>query len=138
MGGQLFKILHIPFIFSYYTFLMRILLVEDEHKISAYVKRGLEESGHAVDAVYTGKEAFEWAESAPYDAIILDILMPEMDGLTACQELRQRDDRTPILMLTARDTVNDHVAGLDVGANDYLVKPFPLEQPISPRSRWDH
>ena len=61
---------------------MRILLVEDEHKISAYVKRGLEESGYAVDAVFTGKEALDWAESAPYDAIVLDILLPEMDGLT--------------------------------------------------------
>jgi DNA-binding response OmpR family regulator len=107
---------------------MRILLVEDEHKISAYVKRGLEESSYAVDAVFTGKEALDWAESAPYDAIILDILLPEMDGLTACRELRQRGDRTPILMLTARDTVDDRVTGLDAGADDYLVKPFALKE----------
>ena len=107
---------------------MRILLVEDEHKISAYVKRGLEETGYAVDAVFTGREALDWAESAPYDAIILDILLPEMDGLTACRELRQRGDRTPILMLTARDTVDDRVAGLDAGADDYLVKPFALKE----------
>ena len=107
---------------------MRILLVEDEHKISAYVKRGLEESGYAVDAVFTGTEALDWAEAAPYDAIILDILLPEMDGLTTCQELRQRGDRTPILMLTARDTVDDRVAGLDAGADDYLVKPFALKE----------
>ena len=107
---------------------MRILLVEDEHKISAYVKRGLEESGYAVDAVFTGKEALDWAEAAPYDAIVLDILLPEMDGLTACRELRQRGDRTPILMLTARDTVDDRVAGLDAGADDYLVKPFALKE----------
>ena len=107
---------------------MRILLVEDEHKISAYVKRGLEESGYAVDAVFTGKEALDWAESAPYDAIVLDILLPEMDGLTTCRELHQRGDRTPILMLTARDTVDDRVAGLDAGADDYLVKPFALKE----------
>ena len=107
---------------------MRILLVEDEHKISTYVKRGLEESGYAVDAVFTGKEALDWAESAPYDTVILDILLPEMDGLTACRELRQRGDRTPILMLTSRDTVDDRVAGLDAGADDYLVKPFAIKE----------
>jgi DNA-binding response OmpR family regulator len=82
---------------------MRVLLVEDEHKISAYVKRGLEESGYAVDAVYTGREALDWAESAPYDLIVLDIMLPELDGLTVCSELRQRGERTPVLMLTARD-----------------------------------
>ncbi|MDI6695796.1 MAG: response regulator transcription factor [Anaerolineales bacterium] len=107
---------------------MRILLVEDEHKISAYVKRGLEESGYAVDAVFTGKEALDWAEAVSYDAIVLDILLPEMDGLTACRELRGRGDRTPILMLTARDTVDDRVVGLDAGADDYLVKPFAIKE----------
>ena len=107
---------------------MRILLVEDEHKISSYIKRGLEESGYAVDAVFTGQDALDWAESTPYDAIILDILLPEMDGLAVCHELRQRGDRTPILMLTARDTVDDRVAGLDAGADDYLIKPFALKE----------
>lgn len=107
---------------------MRVLIVEDERKISAYVKRGLEESGYAVDAVYTGKEALDWKEAAPYDVIILDILIPEIDGLTVCRELRQRGDRTPILMLTARDTVDDRVAGLDAGADDYLVKPFAMKE----------
>lgn len=107
---------------------MRILLVEDERKISAYVKRGLEESGYVVDAVYTGREALDWAEAASYDLIILDILLPEMDGLSACRNLRQRGNRTPILMLTARDTVDDRVAGLDAGADDYLVKPFAMKE----------
>jgi DNA-binding response OmpR family regulator len=107
---------------------MRILLVEDERKISAYVKRGLEESGYAVDPAYTGREALDWAESAPYDVIILDILLPEMDGLSVCRELRKRGDRTPVLMLTARDTVDDRVAGLDAGADDYLVKPFAIKE----------
>lgn len=107
---------------------MRILLVEDENRISTYVKRGLEEFGYAVDAVLTGKDALDWAESAPYDVIVLDILLPEMDGLSVCRELRREGDRTPILMLTARDTVDDRVAGLDAGADDYLVKPFAMQE----------
>lgn len=107
---------------------MRVLLVEDERRISIYVKRGLEEEGYAVDAVYTGREALDWAEAAPYDLIILDILLPEMDGLSVCRELRRRGIRTPVLMLTARDTVDDRVAGLDAGADDYLVKPFAMKE----------
>ncbi len=107
---------------------MRILFVEDERKISAYVKRGLEESGYAVDPVYTGREALDWVESAPYDLIILDILLPEMDGLSVCRELRRRGLRTPVLMLTARDDIDDRVAGLDAGADDYLIKPFALKE----------
>jgi DNA-binding response OmpR family regulator len=107
---------------------MRVLIVEDERKISAYVKRGLEEQGYAVDAAYTGKEALDFAEAAPYDLILLDILLPEMDGLAVCRELRQRGNRTPVLMLTARDAIDDRVAGLDAGADDYLVKPFALKE----------
>lgn len=107
---------------------MRVLIVEDERKISAYVKRGLEEQGYAVDAAYTGKEALDWADAAPYDLILLDILLPEMDGLAVCRELRQRGNRTPVLILTARDAVDDRVAGLDAGADDYLVKPFALKE----------
>lgn len=107
---------------------MRILLVEDEEKISTYVKRGLEETGYAVDAVFTGRDALDWEETAPYDAIILDIQLPELNGLRVCRELRQRGSQAPILMLTARDTIDDRVAGLDAGADDYLVKPFALEE----------
>jgi heavy metal response regulator len=107
---------------------MRVLVVEDERKISSYLKRGLEEQGYAVDAVFTGREGLEWAEAAPYDIILLDILLPEMDGLTVCRELRRRDNRTPILMLTARDALDDRVNGLDAGADDYLVKPFALKE----------
>ncbi len=107
---------------------MRVLIVEDERKISAYVKRGLEESGYAVDAAYTGREALDWAESAPYDVIVLDILLPEMDGLAVCRELRRQKNRAPILMLTARDSIDDRVAGLDAGADDYLVKPFAIKE----------
>lgn len=107
---------------------MRILVVEDEQKISAYVKRGLEESGFAVDAVYTGSDALDWAEAAPYDLIVLDIMLPEMDGISVCGELRKRGSRVPVLMLTARDAIDDRVAGLDAGADDYLVKPFALKE----------
>ncbi|MCX6070234.1 MAG: response regulator transcription factor [Chloroflexi bacterium] len=107
---------------------MRALLVEDERRISTYVKRGLEEAGYAVDAVYDGREALDWADAASYDIIILDILLPELDGISACRELRRRGDRTPVLMLTARDTVDDRVVGLDAGADDYLVKPFAMKE----------
>ena len=107
---------------------MRVLIVEDERKISAYVKRGLEEQGYAVDAAFTGREALDWAETVTFDIIVLDILLPELDGLAVCRELRKRGVRTPILMLTARDTVDDRVAGLDAGADDYLVKPFALKE----------
>jgi two-component system, OmpR family, copper resistance phosphate regulon response regulator CusR len=107
---------------------VRVLIVEDERKISAYVKRGLEEQGYAVDAAATGREALDWIEAVTFDLIVLDILLPEMDGLTACRELRRRGVRTPILMLTARDAVDDRVAGLDAGADDYLVKPFALKE----------
>ena len=107
---------------------MRILIVEDERKISAYVKRGLEEQGYAVDVAYTGGEALDWAAAAPYDAIILDVLLPEKDGFTVCRELRERGERTPIIMLTARDSVDDRVRGLDAGADDYLIKPFALKE----------
>jgi len=102
--------------------------VEDERKISAYVKRGLEEQGYAVDAAYTGTEALDFADAAPYDLILLDILLPEMDGLAVCRELRRKGNRTPVLMLTARDAIDDRVAGLDAGADDYLVKPFALKE----------
>jgi two-component system, OmpR family, copper resistance phosphate regulon response regulator CusR len=107
---------------------MRILLVEDEAKISAYVKRGLEESGYAVDAVYTGRDALDWSWATAYDLMILDLLLPEIDGLTVCRELRTAKNHTPILMLTARDTVDDRVIGLDAGADDYLVKPFAVKE----------
>jgi DNA-binding response OmpR family regulator len=107
---------------------MRILVVEDERRIAAYVKRGLEEQGYAVDAAYTGVEALDWAAVVNFDLIVLDILLPELDGLAVCRELRARGDRTPILMLTARDAVDDRVAGLDAGADDYLVKPFVLKE----------
>jgi heavy metal response regulator len=110
------------------TYDMRILVVEDERKIAAYVKRGLEEQGYAVDAAYTGKEGLAWATSAPYDLILLDIMLPELDGIALCEELRREGFQSPVLMLTARDAIDDRVAGLDAGADDYLVKPFAMKE----------
>ena len=107
---------------------MRVLIVEDEHKISAYVKRGLKEQGYAVDAAFNGSEALDLISAVSYDLIVLDILLPELDGLSVCRQLRKRGLRVPILMLTARDAVDDRVAGLDAGADDYLVKPFALKE----------
>jgi len=107
---------------------MHALIVEDERRIAAYVKRGLEEEGYAVDVAATGREALDWASGVPFDVIVLDLLLPEVDGLTVCRELRARGAKTPILMLTARDGVDDRVAGLDAGADDYLVKPFALKE----------
>src|SRR5204862_3996201 len=107
---------------------MRVLVVEDELKISAYVKQGLEEQGYVVDTAFTGREALDWAETVTFDILVLDILLPELSGLAICRELRKRGVRTPILMLTARDAIDDRVAGLDAGADDYLVKPFALRE----------
>ena len=107
---------------------MRILLVEDERKISAYVRRGLEEAGYAVDQAFTGPEALRWAEKVEYDSVVLDIMLPGLDGISVCRELRSREVRAGVLMLTARDTVDDRVAGLDAGADDYLVKPFAMKE----------
>jgi DNA-binding response OmpR family regulator len=107
---------------------LRVLIVEDEPKIAAYLKRGLEEQGYAVDVAYTGREALDWAGVADYDLILLDILLPELDGIAVCRSLRQQGMRTPILMLTARDAIDDRVTGLDAGADDYLVKPFAMRE----------
>jgi len=107
---------------------MRVLIVDDERKITAYVKRGLEEQGYAVDAAYTGREALEWVDVVAFDVIVLDVMLPGIDGVTVCRTLRERGVRVPILMLTARDTVDDRVIGLDAGADDYVVKPFAIKE----------
>ncbi len=103
---------------------MRILLVEDERRLSSVVKKGLTEEGFAVDTAFDGEEGQYLAESENYDLIILDIMLPKVDGLTVCKELRAKNIKTPILMLTAKTTVEDKAAGLDSGADDYLAKPF--------------
>ncbi len=103
---------------------MRILLVEDERRLSNVVKKGLTEEGFAVDTAFDGEEGQYLAESENYDLIILDIMLPKVDGLTVCKELRAKNIKIPILMLTAKTTVEDKAAGLDSGADDYLAKPF--------------
>lgn len=103
---------------------MRILLVEDEPGIADFIRQGLTESAYAVDVAFDGLAGLDYALGAEYDLLILDIMLPKLNGLDLIAELRRRDIRTPTLMLTARDTVGDRVAGLDAGADDYLVKPF--------------
>lgn len=107
---------------------MRILVVEDERRIAAFIERGLEEEGYAVDVAYDGEEALDWAAVVEYDLILLDILLPKKDGIQVCRALRDRGSKVPILMLTARDAVEDRVRGLDSGADDYLVKPFAFQE----------
>ncbi len=107
---------------------MHILVVEDDPKIATYLVRGLEEAGYGVDLAHNGREALDWISTVIFDLIILDILLPEVDGITVCREIRKQDIRTPVIMLTARDTIDNRVEGLDAGADDYLVKPFALRE----------
>ena len=106
---------------------MRVLLVEDDPKMSDVLKRGLEEEGYSVLVAYDGQQGLEIAESCEMDGIILDVMLPKIDGFQVAQRLRRNRNTTPILMLTARDTVPDIVTGLDEGADDYLTKPFSFE-----------
>jgi DNA-binding response OmpR family regulator len=107
---------------------MRILVVDDDRRLCAVIKRGLLEEAYAVDLAHDGEEGEYLAEVNPYDLIILDIMLPNKDGIEVCHELRAKKVTTPILMLTAKDTVEDRVTGLDTGADDYLVKPFAFNE----------
>ena len=107
---------------------MRVLVVEDEPKMAELLKRGLEREGHAVDTVATGANAIWSATEVDYDAIVLDLMIPAPDGFEVCRELRRRERWTPVLILTARDAVDDRVKGLDAGADDYLTKPFAFAE----------
>ena len=107
---------------------MRLLVVEDEERLANLLARGLREEGHAVDVAGRGEDALWMAHAVPYDAIVLDVMLPGMDGLTACRTLRAQELWTPVLLLTARDSVESRVEGLDAGADDYLVKPFSFEE----------
>ena len=107
---------------------MRILVVEDSRRLAGIVKRGLLEEGYTVDSSYDGEEGQYMAETTPFDVIVLDIMLPKKDGVTVCRELRAKGVNTPILMLTAKDSVEDKVNGLDSGADDYLVKPFAFSE----------
>lgn len=107
---------------------MRILLVEDNRRLSLSLKTSLIEEGYAVDTAYDGAEGLDLAGYTPYDVVILDVMLPEMNGLEVCRNLRRQGLKTPILLLTARDAVEDRVKGLDSGADDYLVKPFAMSE----------
>jgi len=107
---------------------MRILIAEDELKMASLLARGLMEEGHAVDVERTGDGALRMARAVEYDAVVLDLMLPGLDGVEVCRRLREGSVWTPVLMLTARDGVEDRVAGLDAGADDYLVKPFSFTE----------
>ena len=107
---------------------MKILIVEDEPKTGAYLKLGLTQAGFTVHVAESGWDGLRLARTEPYDLVVLDVMLPGMDGITICRKLRARGIRVPILLLTARDAVPDRVAGLDAGADDYLPKPFSFEE----------
>lgn len=111
---------------------MRVLLVEDEKKLAAFIKKGIEKKcGHAVDVIHDGEEGLFYAGAVDYDLIILDIMLPGKDGLTVLRELRRNGVKTPILLLTAKATIESKVEGLDSGSDDYLTKPFDLRELVS-------
>jgi DNA-binding response OmpR family regulator len=107
---------------------MRILVVEDEHRIAQTIKKGLEQERYAVDVAYTGTEGFDLASTEDYDLVILDLMLPGMDGLTICANLRKKGNHVPVLILTAKGQTDDKVTGLNAGADDYLTKPFSFEE----------
>ncbi|MFH1833185.1 MAG: response regulator transcription factor [Candidatus Levyibacteriota bacterium] len=107
---------------------MRVLVVEDEHKIANSIKKGLEQESFIVDVAYEGTTGFDLASTQDYDLIILDVLLPQMDGITVSKKLREEKNHTPILILTAKGELNDKVQGLNAGADDYLTKPFAFEE----------
>lgn len=107
---------------------MRVLVVEDEAKVASFLARGLGEAGYAVDVAKRGPEGLEWAFSNDYDLILLDVMLPGIDGWEVLSQYRKSDGKAPVMMLTARDSVEDKVRGLDLGADDYLTKPFALNE----------
>jgi two-component system OmpR family response regulator len=107
---------------------MRVLVVEDEAKLANLLARGLREEGHAADVAGNGEDALWMAAAAPYDAIVLDVMLPGLDGMETCRRLREKEIWAPVLFLTARDAVEDRVEALDTGGDDYLVKPFSFAE----------
>jgi two-component system, OmpR family, response regulator len=107
---------------------MRVLIVEDEVKMAALLRRGLSEEGHLAEVAGDGETAVAMARASAYDAIVLDVMLPRLDGFSACRQMREAGVWTGVLMLTARDSVHDRVSGLDCGADDYLVKPFSFSE----------
>ncbi|HSX48727.1 MAG TPA: response regulator transcription factor [Candidatus Saccharimonadales bacterium] len=107
---------------------MRILIVEDEHRIASSLKKGLESERYAVDLAYDGETGLDQAEGEDYDLLILDLMLPKLDGISICKKLRDEGNHTPILVLTARGQIENKVEGLDAGADDYLTKPFSFDE----------
>lgn len=107
---------------------MRLMICEDEHDLNRIIKMKLTSDGYSVDSCYDGEEALDLLEFTEYDGVILDIMLPKIDGLEVLRRMRLKGDMTPVLLLTAKDSVSDKVKGLDGGANDYLVKPFSFEE----------
>ncbi len=107
---------------------MRVLIAEDEKDLNKILSERLKAEHYSVDSCYDGQEALDYLASAEYDAVIMDIMMPVMDGLSALRTMRRKNDSTPVLLLTAKDSIEDRVQGLDAGANDYLVKPVAVEE----------
>lgn len=107
---------------------MRILVIEDEKKIADFIRRGLKEEGYAVDIAYDGEQGHFLAKTSDYDLILLDLMLPKIDGLTLCKKLKKEKVSIPIIMLTAKDATKDKVTGLDSGADDYMTKPFVFEE----------
>ena len=107
---------------------MKILIIEDEHKIADSIKKGFEQEAHVVDVAYDGITGNDYALTENYDVIVLDIMLPDLNGITICKNIRHENINTPIIMLTARDQVDEIVAGLNTGADDYLTKPFVFEE----------
>ena len=114
---------------------MRILLAEDDRAINRVIVRRLKWEGYSADACFDGREALDYLDVVEYDAVILDVMMPGMDGFEVLTRMRERGDKTPVLFLTARDSLADKVEGLDLGADDYLVKPFEFEELIVDSAR---
>src|SRR5262252_9758115 len=110
---------------------MRVLVVEDEKKTAAFVRKALQAEGFAVDVCHNGEEAWSAAHVTPFDAIVLDIMLPGRDGLSLLRQLREKNNTTPVLLLSARGEVNERVEGLNAGADDYLPKPFELVELIA-------
>lgn len=110
---------------------MRILVVEDEHKIANSIKQGLEQEGYVADVAYDGEEGFDLASEKVYDVVLMDLMLPKMDGVEVCKKLRAENIHTPILMLTARGQLEDKVGGLNSGADDYMVKPFAFAELVA-------
>lgn len=107
---------------------MRILVIEDEKKVADFIRRGLKEEGYAVDTASDGENGLLQAMEIDYDLILLDLMLPVLDGISLCKKLRENNIQTPLIMLTAKDSVKDKVRGLDSGADDYLTKPFSFEE----------